>query len=120
MPAESAPLSGSPSTATRDASTERSSWPGGGIAWSDAAAHAGTTQTVCGPPAGSGYSDDDAFLNLGLDYPNPGRFQIVVWDVGRIEPIPVGVTLCTTGRISLYKGVGQIELRVPGAVLIYD
>ncbi|MEJ1089399.1 hypothetical protein WDU99_13850 [Microbacterium sp. Mu-80] len=119
VPAESAPPSGSTST-TRDWAAGGTTWPDGGTSWSEAARYAGQTLTVCGPLAGSGYSTDDAFLNLGLDYPDSGRFQIVIWDVGRLESIPLGATLCTTGRITLYEGVGQIELTDPGAVLIYD
>ena len=94
--------------------------PGGGIAWNEAVNYAGTTQHVCGPLAGSGNSDDDVFLNLGRDYPDTGRFQIVLWDIGGVEPIPHGTTLCTTGEITLYEGVAQIELESAGQVEIYE
>ena len=93
--------------------------PGGGIAWNEAARYAGTTQRVCGPLAGSGASTNDVFLDLGRDYPDPARFQIVLWDVGGIEPIALGSTLCTTGQITLYNGVAQIELHSASQVLIY-
>lgn len=93
--------------------------PGAGIAWDDAASYAGTVQRVCGPLVGDGVSDDDVFLNLGLDYPDPGRFQIVIWDVGALEPIAYGSTLCTSGLISLYHGVAQIEIEDPARVEIY-
>lgn len=92
---------------------------GGGIAWNEAVNFAGTVQRVCGPLAGSGNSEDDVFLNLGLDYPDPGRFQIVLWDIGGIEPIAFGATLCTSGQITLYEGVAQIELESAGEVEIY-
>ena len=94
--------------------------PGAGIAWDDAVNHAGTTQRVCGPLAGGGNSDDDVFLNLGRDYPDPERFQIVVWDVGGLESIGGGVTLCTSGQITLYEGVAQIELTDPNLIEIYN
>jgi hypothetical protein len=93
--------------------------PGGGIAWSEAVDHAGSSQRVCGPLAGDGVSEDDVFLNLGLDNPDPGRFQIIIWDVGALEPIPFGSTLCTSGVITIYHGVAQIELEDPGLVEIY-
>src|SRR5690606_28176000 len=93
--------------------------PGGGIAWTDAVNYAGTSQRVCEPLAGAGVSDADVFLNLGLDYPDPGRFQIIIWDVGALEPIPFGSTLCTSGVITLYHGVAQIELKDPTLVEIY-
>lgn len=94
--------------------------PGGGIAWNEAVGYAGTEQRVCGPLAGGGNSDDDVFLNLGRDYPDPGRFQIVVWDIGGLEPITGGVTLCTSGEITLYEGVAQIELTDPSLISIYE
>lgn len=94
--------------------------PGGGIAWDAAVSYAGTEQRVCGPLVGDGYSEDDVFLNLGLDYPDPGRFQIVVWDVGGLEPIAYGSTLCTSGVITLYNGVAQIELYDPSRISIYE
>ena len=96
------------------------SQPGGGIAWNDAVANAGTTQRVCGPLVGDGNPGDDVFLNLGLDYPDRGRFQIIIWDIGSIDPIPYGATLCTTGFISIYDGVAQIELEDPSQVQIYE
>lgn len=83
--------------------------PDDGLAWNQAIEHAGTTQRVCGPLAGSGQSEDDVFLNLGLDYPDPGRFQYVLWDVGGVEAIPLGTTLCATSPITLC-GVAQMEL----------
>ena len=93
--------------------------PGGGIPWNQALDYAGTTQRVCGPLSGGGNSEDDVFLNLGRDYPDPDRFQIVVWDVGSLEPIDGGVTLCTSGQITLYEGVAQIELTDPSLIDIY-
>lgn len=95
--------------------------PGGGVAWNQASSYASTFQRVCGPFAGWGSSNDDVFFNLGLDYPDPGRFQIVIWDIGGVEPIPsYGATLCTAGKITLYNGVAQIELYDPSAIEIYD
>ncbi|TFB82283.1 hypothetical protein E3O21_01100 [Cryobacterium flavum] len=94
--------------------------PGGGIPWNHAVDYAGSTQRVCGPLAGGGNSEDDVFFNLGRDYPDPERFQIVVWDVGDLEPIDGGVTLCTSGQITLYEGVAQIELTDPSLIEIYN
>lgn len=88
-----------------------SSLRGTSISWRTAGSHVGTNQRVCGPFAGTGKSGDDVFLNLGRNYPDPKRFQIVLWDVGGVEPIRFGSTVCATGRISQYKGVPQIELQ---------
>ena len=93
---------------------------GGDVSWDDAINHVGTVQRVCGPLAGDGQDNDDVFLNLGLDYPDPERFQIVVWDVGALEPIPYGSKVCTTGLISTYNGVVQIEVETPSAVEYYE
>lgn len=90
----------------------------GRSSWNNATAYAGTVQEVCGPFAGTGTSNDDVFLNLGLDYPNPDRFQIVLWDVGGVEPLATGTTLCITGLITLYEGVAQIETESVGSVQV--
>ena len=84
--------------------------PGGGIAWDEAANYAGTTQRVCGPFAGSGNSDNDVFLNLGRDYPDPERFQILIWGIGSVEPIAIGATVCASGEVALYNGVAEMVL----------
>lgn len=110
---------GQPAPADAAALPTSPAQPGGGIPWNQAAKYAGTTQRVCGPFAGGGNSDDDVFLNLGRDYPDRQRFQIVVWDVGGLEPIDGGATLCTSGQITLYKGVAQIELSDPGLIEVY-
>ena len=113
---EPAPAAPNPPTSAPTPETQ----PGGGIPWNQALDHAWTTQRVCGPLAGGGNSEDDVFLNLGRDYPDPERFQIVVWDVGGLESIDGGVTLCTSGQITLYEGVAQIELSDPSLIEIYN
>lgn len=100
-----------------DASEETQ--PGGGIAWNDASAHVGAVQRVCGPLAGIGGSDDDVFLNIGRDYPDPNRFTIVVWDIGGVEPVEAGTTVCVSGLITQYEGVAQIQLRSTSQVELY-
>ena len=96
------------------------SQPWGGIAWSDAQRHVGTVQRVCGPLAGIGSSTDDVFLNIGRDYPDPDRFTIVIWDIGGVEPVAAGTTVCTTGQVTLYEGVPQIQLRSTSDVELYE
>ena len=94
--------------------------PAGSIRWSEAKKHVGRRATVCGPLVNDGTSRDDVFLNLGRGYPDQDRFTIVLWDVGAVEDVPRGTTLCVTGIVSLYEGVTQIEVRDPGAVKILD
>ena len=93
----------------------------GSIAWDEAADYAGTTQRVCGPFAGTGNSGNDVFLNLGRDYPDPERFQILIWDIYSVEPIPIGATVCATGRVAIYKGVTEMVLETDeiGSVQVY-
>ena len=80
-----------------------------------AADYAGTTQRVCGPLAVSGDSNDDVSLNLGCDYPDADRFQIVLWDIGGVEPIPDGATLCTAGLITVRRRrTDRAAIRQPG------
>lgn len=94
--------------------------PQGSISWSQAINHVGSTEYVCGPLVNSGISGDDVFLNLGLGYPNVERFTIVIWDIGGLESISKGVTLCTTGTITLYQETAQIELRSASDVEIWE
>ena len=95
------------------------SGPTGAIEWSDAVNYAGTTQYVCGPLVNSGTDENDVFLNLGRGYPDAGRFTIVLWDVGGVEQISEGTTLCITGPITLYEGVAQVETGDVGAVEVW-
>lgn len=96
------------------------SGPAGAIPWSEAVDYAGSTKYVCGPLVNSGTSGNDVFLNLGRGYPDVERFTIVIWDIGGVEAIPNGTTLCTTGTITLYQGTAQIELRSASAVEVWE
>lgn len=82
------------------------------LSWSNALDHVGDQGEVCGPVAGMGRSKDDTFINLGKDYPDPGRFTIVVWDDADFRPPrePDGLRACASGKISMYDGVAQIEV----------
>ncbi len=92
----------------------------GGLPWDAAGNHVGTTQRVCGPLVTTRSDGDDVFLNLGRDYPDPARFTIVLWDIGQVESLPAGTTICATGTISLYNGVAQIELNDVGPVEVWE
>lgn len=97
-----------PSVAASDPG-QQNVWPQGAISWDSALNHLGIEQYVCGPLASIRYSSDDAFLNLGEDYPSPTRFTVVLWDVGEIEQIPSGTTICIMGPITTYEGSAQIQ-----------
>jgi len=100
--------------------SQSSGQTGGGIPWNEAINYVGSTQRVCGPLATLRTDEDDVFLNIGRDYPDTGRFVIVVWDVGALDPIPSGKTLCTTGMITYWQGIAEIELRDPSRIEIWD
>jgi len=84
--------------------------PGGGIPWNEAVNYVGSTQRVCGPLRSQRPWEDSVFFNIGRDYPDPGRFTVVLWEVGLVETLEPGVTLCAEGLISSFEGVAQIEL----------
>jgi micrococcal nuclease len=95
----------------------------GAIPWGAAAAHAGERATVRGPVVGTHFAasanGQPTFLNVGRDYPDPSRFQVLVWGRDRDRfPAPPerlydGRTICVTGRIALYRGVAEMELSSP-------
>lgn len=84
--------------------------------WDDASSMLGKTTRVCGPLVSiANVSEpwgDASFFNLGADYPNLDRFTIVVWEESshRLRDVLQGEQVCATGRVSLYKGVPQLEL----------
>lgn len=106
--------------ATQGVAQTPASGPAGSISWSEAIGHVGSTQYVCGPLVNSGTSGDDVFLNLGRGYPDVERFTIVLWDIGGIESLPRDTTLCATGKITIYQGTAQIELRSTDAVEVWE
>src|SRR5687768_4440310 len=59
------------------------------ISWQDAGDHIGETATIRGPVAGTRYASDSngqpTFLNVGVDYPNPDRFVVLIWGENRGE-----------------------------------
>lgn len=100
------------------------------IEWYQAKSHVGEKRSVRGPVKGTEYSTSSTgrptFLNVGKDYPNKGRFTVVIWgkDRGNFPFRPEvkyrGRTIIVTGRISTYKGVAQMYVRSPSAIKIAD
>lgn len=100
--------------------------PASGISWEDAKDHIGERTTVCGPVVGthwaSGSKGKPTFLNIGRDYPDPGRFTVVIWGENRANfPQPpegyyLGKTICVTGLIEPYEGTPQIEAKHPDQI----
>lgn len=94
--------------------------PAGATSWEQAVDLVGTSAYVCGPLASARNFENDVFFNVGLDYPSPGRFTIVVWDVGPMGPVAPGTTVCAEGFITEYQGVAQIELQSVSGVEIWE
>lgn len=100
--------------------TQAMEWPGGSaIGWSEVGAHVGTSQRVCGPLVSIRGDEHGTYLNLGFDYPNERRFTVVLWDVGWVDPIASGTTVCTSGDLVGHEGATQIHT-VPEALEIWD
>ena len=65
----------------------------GAIAWDPATAHVGQIVTVRGPVMDGTFAWESrgqpTFLNLGLGYPDPARFSVVIWIPNRANfPAP--------------------------------
>ena len=91
----------------------------------EAAKHVGEKATVCGVVADARYASrskgQPTFLNLDKPYPNP-IFTALIWGEDRSKFDQPEVRLldkriCTTGRITLFKGVPEIVLREPSQLV---
>jgi len=62
------------------------------------------------------------FLNLGEKGTSPNRFTVVIWGEYRanFDPPPEQAyrnkTICVTGRIRLYRGVPEIQVKSPAEI----
>lgn len=98
----------------------------GAISWSDASAHVGEMTIVEGPVVGTTFASSSngqpTFLNIGRDYPDPGRFTVVIWGESRAsfstppEDAYRGKTICVTGEIDTYQGIPQIVVSSPSQI----
>jgi hypothetical protein len=107
---------------------ESAAWTGSCIDWSDAAQYVGQKVSVCGPVVSthfaSGSNGQPTFLNLGLNYPDAGRMQVVIWGsdrrnfAGSPEYTYQGEYVMVTGTVKLYRGVPEIKVRRPSQITI--
>ncbi len=73
------------------------------------------------PPTANG---QPTFLNVGKDYPDPGRFTVLIWGEDRAnfstppEDAYAGVTICVTGSVQTYEGVPEVVVHDPAAILV--
>ena len=90
----------------------------GAISWDKASRYIGRTATVRGRVAGTRYASSSngapTFLNLGVDYPNPRRFTVVIWgrnrsNFGTPERTYRGRVICVRGLVRAYQGRPEIH-----------
>lgn len=99
------------------------------LSWREASKRVGDVITVQGPLFSSKYMENingkPTWMDVGNKFPNSDRLQLVVWGSNRgnfdLPHIDKGgfdmeryegrvVTVCAYGKVSMYKGVPQIEL----------
>jgi DNA/RNA endonuclease YhcR with UshA esterase domain len=96
-------------------------WCAGAITWTQARSRIGRIVKVKARVAGSFYARSSngrpTFVDLGRRYPNPGRFTLVIWGRNRMNfptaperMFAAGKTVCARGRVSVYRGVPEIEI----------
>jgi hypothetical protein len=93
------------------------------IAWIYASLHVGSVVAIDGPVVRvtrrENVRGSPTWIDLGASYPSERRFAAVVWgeNLSRF-PVPFasleGKNVCVLGKISLYKGTPQVELRTAG------
>jgi hypothetical protein len=86
--------------------------------WDQAKDFIGEVKTVCGPVKSAFFAESSegqpTFLNVGKDYPDPGRFSVIIWGEDRANfPDPpeqayLNQTICITGEIQEYDGIAEI------------
>jgi len=99
----------------------------GAISWRAANSVVGRLATIRGRVAGTRFASSSngspTFLNIGVDYPDPHRFTVVIWienraSFGRPEVRYRGHTLCVRGLVESYRGVPEIEARSPSQIRV--
>jgi hypothetical protein len=83
------------------------------IPWADAAKHVGETVSITGPVISTHKSaaGKTVSLNIGKDYPDPGRFTIFVSTdkPDDADAAYKGKSVTVIGKVLLYKKVAEIK-----------
>ena len=96
------------------------------VSWNRAASLIGRVATVKGRVAGAFFASasngSPTFLNLGVDYPSPRRFTIVIWGRDRKkfhspENSYRGRTVCVRGLIRPYAGIAEVFASSPSQIV---
>jgi hypothetical protein len=99
----------------------------GAISWKSARSAVGKVATIKGPVVDSYYARTSnggpTFLNLGRPYRDTRRFTVVIWEryrsrFGAPERRYRGRTICVRGRVSLYRGIPEIEPTSPTQIAL--
>ena len=93
------------------------------MSWEQARDHIGEQAVVCGPVVDSVYASESrgkpTFLNLGLPYPESGRFTVLIWGgdrdrfPGPPEEYYYGKIICVSGQIEVFRGVVEMIVEEP-------
>jgi DNA/RNA endonuclease YhcR with UshA esterase domain len=100
------------------------------VPWTDADAHIGEMVTIEGPVVTGVYAESSSgeptFLNVGRDYPDPGRFTVVIWGENRLsfpdapESMYVGETVQVTGEVTEYEGIPEVSVSSPAMIKVEE
>lgn len=100
------------------------------VPWDEARGRFGETLSVQGPVVSTHFAatsnGQPTFLNLGVDYPDQGRLQVVIFGDARgafsvpPEAMYEGKTIVVTGTVEDYKGVSEIIVDSPDDIAILD
>ena len=99
----------------------------GALSWQKARNAVGRVATIRGRVAGTRFASSSTgsptFLNVGVNYPNPRRFTVVIWienrsAFGRPEVRYRSRNICVRGRVTSYQGVPEIEARSPSQIRV--
>lgn len=96
--------------------------------WADAGELEDGIATVRGPVVGSTYAVDTkakpTYLDLGLEFPDPDRFTVVIFGEDRENfPTPPedaydGREIAVSGEVSVFNGVRQIIANHPNDITL--
>lgn len=118
-----------PRTTTTVAPTTTTAYVPDGIAWERALDYVGEKVTVLGRVVDGSFASQSngspTFLNMGHAYPDPDRFQVVIWGENRHrfssppEDMYLGENIAVTGVVKNYKGVPEIIVSSPKQIEVY-
>lgn len=94
--------------------------------WYNSSKQVNSYGTIAGPVASVAYLDDRVMVNIGADYPDPNRAQIVIWaerwdDFKHIlNGIDYGnAWVSVSGKIKEFDGVAEIDVNDSDTEWIY-